>query len=81
MVGLFTYPKAYVQHALQLLTTPGRRKASASITETERNEAFERLEVYKEWFLKNVMRVGQYNTVVVLSIEDIAPRYRDEALL
>lgn len=38
-----------------------------------------RLAVYKEWFSKEVMKVGENRTIVILPIENISPRYRDDA--
>lgn len=54
------------------------RDLSAKITHGERNIAVDRLEVYRKWFLKEVMRVDQFDTLVILPIENISPRYRDE---
>lgn len=54
------------------------RELSAKITQSERDIAVSRLEVYRKWFLKDVMRVGQFDTLVILPIENISPRYRDE---
>ena len=33
---------------------------------------------YKKWFLTEVMQDGVANTLIVLPIEDLSPRYRDE---
>ena len=54
------------------------REVSRLITKDERDIAVERLDVYKEWFLKTVMRTGKYDSVVIIPIEEISPRYRDE---
>lgn len=52
---------------------------AAQITKAERDEAEERIEVYREWFLEHVMKVGERDAIVVLPIEEIFPRYRDVA--
>lgn len=36
-----------------------------------------RFEVFGEWFKKLVMYVGRENTLVMLPIEELKPRYRD----
>lgn len=54
------------------------RDLSAKITQCERDIAVNRLEVYRKWFMKEVMRVDQFDTLVILPIENISPRYRDE---
>jgi len=37
------------------------------------------MDVYKAWFLENVMQVGKMNTFVVMQSEDVKPLYRDDA--
>lgn len=53
---------------------------SRDITQTDRDEAVRRLSVYKAWFADKIMEVGRKRTIVVLPIENISPRYRDEAI-
>ena len=55
------------------------RDLSSQITEAQRDHAVQRLSVFKVWFMKHIMAVDTARTVVVLPIENIAPRYRDEA--
>lgn len=55
------------------------RERSAKITKNERDIAITRLEVYREWFSKEVMQAGTCNTIVIILIENISPRYRDNA--
>lgn len=52
---------------------------SATITQEARDTAVEKLEVCCRWFCNTVMREEEYNTIVVLPIENMSPRYRDEA--
>lgn len=54
------------------------RELSAKITRSERDIAVNRLEIYRKWFLKEVMRVDEFDTLIILPIENISPRYRDE---
>jgi hypothetical protein len=54
------------------------RELSSRIREDANVEALKRLEVYKEWFLNVVMKTEQRNTLVIIPIEEISPRYRDE---
>ena len=55
------------------------RDLSATITEAERDTAVTRLKVYREWFLREVMQVDKFNSIVIIPIENISPRYRDSA--
>lgn len=52
---------------------------SRDIAQTERDQAVRPLLVSKDWFAKSVMEVGRKISLVVLPIENISPRYRDEA--
>ena len=52
---------------------------SAEITRDERDEAVARLEVYRDWFSQEVMQADTHLTVVIIPIENISPRYRDDA--
>ena len=55
------------------------RDLSATITEAERETAITRLKVYREWFVREVMQVKKFNSIVIIPIENISPRYRDSA--
>lgn len=48
------------------------------ITQNQRDVAVERLDVYKDWFLDVVMKQGERDTLVLIPIENISPRYRDD---
>lgn len=52
---------------------------SAEITRDERDEAVVRLEVDRDWFSQEVMQADTRLTVVIIPIENISPRYRDNA--
>jgi hypothetical protein len=54
------------------------RKLSSTITRAERDVAVEKLEIYKEWFLDVVMKREKRDTLVLIPIENISPRYRDD---
>ncbi|KAF2230781.1 amidase signature enzyme [Viridothelium virens] len=53
---------------------------SSNITPEERNLAIQKVDVFREWFLSTVMREKEREAFVVIPIEEISPRYRDEAL-
>ena len=55
------------------------RGLSATITQAERDTAITRLKVYREWFFREVMQVKKSNSIVIIPIENISPRYRDSA--
>ncbi|KAH8780104.1 amidase signature domain-containing protein [Diaporthe sp. PMI_573] len=44
----------------------------------ERDVAVDKLETYKEWFLDVAMKRGKRDTLVLIPIENISPRYRDD---
>ncbi|KAG6366059.1 hypothetical protein INS49_000235 [Diaporthe citri] len=50
---------------------------SSKITRAERDVAVKKLDIYKDWFLDVVMQRGKRDTLVLIPIENIAPRYRD----
>ena len=52
---------------------------ASKITIAERNEAIHRLAVFKDWFTKHISEPTTHRTIVVLPIENMSPRYRDEA--
>ena len=54
------------------------REAAKNITKAERDEAIHRLLVYRAWFLTHFINANSRNILVVLPIENISPRYRDE---
>ncbi|PSN70640.1 amidase signature enzyme [Corynespora cassiicola Philippines] len=51
---------------------------SSCISSKAHLEAMRRLEVYKDWFNEAIMKPDRRRTLVLLPIEEIAPRYRDE---
>lgn len=58
--------------------TVSSRDLSSKISGKERDIAVEKLDVYKEWFLDVVMQRGKRDTLVLIPIENISPRYRDD---
>ncbi|KAK4228636.1 amidase signature domain-containing protein [Podospora fimiseda] len=49
-----------------------------TITKEKRDEGFERLSVYQEWFRKTIFSGDNVNTLVVMPLESVRQRYRDE---
>jgi len=47
------------------------------IDESQKDRAWEHYAVYKDWFIRNILRPDQTRTIVVLPIEELEPRYRD----
>ena len=60
-------------------SSPSTRDLSAKITKAERDSAIARLDVYRKWFFQEVMQVNKHASIVVVPIENISPRYRDDA--
>lgn len=48
------------------------------ITKEIRDEGIRRLGIYQEWFLSTVLRAEKENILIILPIEQLGPRYRDE---
>lgn len=55
------------------------RGISAEVSQKDHDEGMEKLDVFKKWFLDTVMEKGRKQTIVVVPIENMAPRYRDLA--
>lgn len=55
------------------------RELSSHITPEAHAKAMVRLEVYKDWFDEVVMKLDKQMTLILIPIEEISPRYRDEA--
>jgi hypothetical protein len=48
------------------------------ITREERDLGFRKMDVYRKWF-KNTILTGKHsNTLVMMPLESMGPRYRDE---
>jgi hypothetical protein len=54
------------------------RELASHITTSAHEEALHRLEVYKEWFTSTILQPAERNTLILIPIEEISPRYRDE---
>ncbi|KAI9767311.1 MAG: hypothetical protein M1840_005720 [Geoglossum simile] len=48
-----------------------------SITQSERDEAIRKVNVYKKWFLQEILHEGTRNSFIILPIAEVAPNYRD----
>ena len=48
------------------------------MTLDQKEDAIEKLKIFKRWFLDKVMCVDKYTSFMVFPIEKIAPKYRDE---
>ena len=53
------------------------RDIGSGITRAQRDDAMQRMEVYKDWVLQNVLQIDQEIALVVLPIKDAEPNYRD----
>ncbi|KAI4206151.1 MAG: hypothetical protein LQ348_001065 [Seirophora lacunosa] len=52
---------------------------ATKITQRAIDTAVEKLAVYRTWFCNIVMGEDEHNSIVILPIENMSPRYRDEA--
>lgn len=55
-----------------------RWKIGSTATKEQHEEAMRRMDVYKQWFLKDVVQSGVKNCSVVMQSEDVTPKYRDD---
>ncbi|KAL8963649.1 MAG: hypothetical protein Q9193_000118 [Seirophora villosa] len=55
-----------------------RWQIAQDLTQDQREDAIERLETFKGWFLDKVMRVDDHTSFMVFPIEEMTPNYRDE---
>lgn len=69
---------SWASNTLWLTTLNLNRNLSSQISAVAHAEAMKRMEVYKSWFDKTVMESDKRNTMILIPIEEIAPRYRDE---
>lgn len=64
-------------HAVVRPLTFGRDIA-AKVTPEQHEEAMRKVEVFRSWFLHQIMAIDEQNTLVLLPIEKLESRYRDE---
>lgn len=57
-----------------------RRDYAKTVTKAARDEAAARLETFRVWFTKTIMNEGLDHTVLMVPMEDMEPRYRDEIM-
>ena len=48
------------------------------VTSSQHHEGMSRLAVYKDWFLNEIMRLTEVESLLVLPIANVQPNYRDE---
>ena len=53
------------------------RDVGRLIDKSQKDRAWQRYEVYKDWFIENIIRPDDTRTIIVLPIEELEPRYRD----
>ena len=54
------------------------REAGKLISKAERDEAVKRINIYRSWFGSTILAAERLNALVILPIEGMSPRYRDE---
>ncbi|KAF2502329.1 amidase signature enzyme [Lophium mytilinum] len=53
-------------------------ESASKIDPAQRDEAVRRINVYRQWFLSAIMASEKRNALVILPIENVSPRYRDQ---
>jgi len=48
------------------------------VDKSQNDQAWERYDVYKNWFIERILRPEETRAIVVLPIEELEPRYRDK---
>lgn len=71
---------AMVSHQFDLWRklTDTWRDAARNVTTDQYDDAMNRLSVYKNWLLQEVLQVGKRNTLIVIPITTQAVDYRDQ---
>jgi len=59
--------------------TRWRWDVAKTVTPAQHVDAMHRMDVYKNWFLEQILQIGKQNTLLVLPITTQAPDYRDAA--
>jgi hypothetical protein len=54
------------------------RKFAQTISKEHRDKGFENINTYKEWFEGQILLQAEGNVLLVMPIESMIPRYRDE---
>jgi hypothetical protein len=54
------------------------RKFAQTISKEQRDKGFENINTYKEWFEGQILLQAEGNVLLVMPIESMIPRYRDE---
>lgn len=54
------------------------RKLGKAITAGEHEDAMQLMDVYEQWFLKEVMQVEKFNSFLMSQSEDVKPMCRDD---
>ncbi|KAL7934352.1 amidase signature domain-containing protein [Trichoderma chlorosporum] len=52
--------------------------AGEKITEKERNDGFDRIDIYRKWFQQTILTGDHTNAITIMPLESAAPRYRDD---
>ncbi|KAL3590974.1 hypothetical protein FPOAC2_13179 [Fusarium poae] len=61
-------------------TIPNERlwAVGKTITKAQRDEGFAKIETYRKWFTETILVEKHSNALIILPLENMAPRYRDE---
>lgn len=68
-----TTPASYFNNELIVFRNIGK-----DITAEEHEDAMQRMRVYEQWFLKEVMQVEKFSSFLMSQSEDVKPMYRDD---
>ncbi|KAI1127063.1 amidase signature domain-containing protein [Nemania abortiva] len=74
---LFGHPP-YVTPSNQQMWWVDLESYAQGISEEERDKAFAKIEVYKEWLTETIFTGTGSNALVIMPLESMTPRYRDE---
>ncbi|KAE9372706.1 amidase signature enzyme [Stipitochalara longipes BDJ] len=72
------YEKKYNKKPYVSPVVRGDWEQEVSITKSARDEAIKRLGIHREWFYTQIMTMDSHNSVVIVPIENMSPRYRDD---
>jgi hypothetical protein len=64
---------------VQGVTDGSKRNLASRVTKSDRDDAVKRLKVYRDWFMEHVVSARTDHTLIIVPIENLSPRYRDES--
>ncbi|KAI1198239.1 amidase signature domain-containing protein [Nemania serpens] len=79
MISVFATNKCLAMLHTSPLLTKKMWSFAQNISKEGRDRDFARLHVFGQWFTQTVLTGNDYNALIIMPLESMTPRYRDEA--